>query len=88
MSMMAEDLIGVITFDETLDINHPASNTIISTLSLWDVLLYYLKMSDGHSMITEVHQEDIAKPTTIIIPITFEEERMALLMNKILPAFL
>ncbi len=59
MSMMAEDLISVITLDKTLDIIHPASNTITSTLSLWDVLLYYLKMSNGHSMIAEVHQEGL-----------------------------
>ncbi len=88
MSMMAKDLIGAITLDKILAIIHPASNTIISTFSLQDVLLYYLKMSDGHSMIAEVHQEDITKPTTIIIPITSEAKRMALPMNKTLPAFL
>jgi hypothetical protein len=45
-------------------------------------------MSDGLSMIAEVHQEGILKPTTIIIPIMAEAERMALMMNKNLPAFL
>ncbi len=39
-------------------------------------------------MTAEVHQEDIAKPTTIIILITSEAERMALMTNKNLPAFL
>jgi hypothetical protein len=39
-------------------------------------------------MIAEVHQEDMAKLTTIIIPITSEAKRMALMMNKNLPAYL
>jgi hypothetical protein len=34
MLMMAENLIGVIALDETSNIIHPASNMIISTLSL------------------------------------------------------
>jgi len=59
MSMMAEDLLGAILLDKTLDIIHPVSNAITSMLSLCDVLLNYLKMSDGHSMIAEVHQEGI-----------------------------
>ncbi len=59
MSMMAKDFLGIILLKETLDIIHPVSYTITSTLSLRDVLLHYLKMSDGHSMIAEVHQEGI-----------------------------
>jgi hypothetical protein len=39
-------------------------------------------------MIVEVHQEDISKPTMIIILITSEAEKMALMTNKNLPAFL
>jgi hypothetical protein len=40
-------------------------------------------------MIAEVHQEDIAKPIMMIIPITSEAKRMALMMNKKnLPSFL
>jgi hypothetical protein len=70
MSMMAEDLIGVITLNETSNNIHPASNMIVTSLSLQDFLMYCLKMSNGHSMIAEVHQEDISKPTAIIILIT------------------
>jgi hypothetical protein len=39
-------------------------------------------------MIAEVHQEDICKPTHIIVPQTEEAERMVGMMNKNLPAFL
>jgi hypothetical protein len=52
------------------------------------VLLNYLKMKDGDLMIPKVHQEDIIKPTHIIIPNTPEAERMVGMMNKNLPAFL
>ncbi len=62
LSMMAKDLLGIILLKETSDIIHPVSYAITSTLSLRDVLLHYLKMSDGHSMIAEVHQEGILKP--------------------------
>ncbi len=88
MLMMAEELLGVILLNKTLDIIHLVSKAIISTLSLHDVLLNYPKMSDGHSMIAEVHQEGILKPTAIIIPIRTEAERMALMMNRNLPSFL
>jgi hypothetical protein len=88
MSMTAKDLIGVILLDETLDIIHPVTKTVSSTLSLRDVLLHYLKISDGHSMIAEAHQEELLKPTTIIIPITAKAERMSLMMNNNIPPFL
>jgi hypothetical protein len=45
-------------------------------------------MEDGRPMIPEAHQEDILKPTYIIIPNTPEAERMVGMMNKNLPAFL
>jgi hypothetical protein len=58
MSMTAEDLIGVILLNETLNIIHPVTKTVSSMLSLWNILLHYLKMSDGHSMIAKTHQEE------------------------------
>jgi hypothetical protein len=39
-------------------------------------------------MIAEVHQEDLCKPTHIIIPQAEEAERMVGMMNKNLAAFL
>ncbi len=88
MSMTAEDLIGVILLNETSNIIHPVTKTVSSMLSLLNILLHYLKMSDGHSVIAEAHQEELLKPTTIIIPITIKAERMPLMMNKNLPSFL
>jgi hypothetical protein len=48
----------------------------------------FLKMSDGHSLVAEVYQSNISKPTHIIIPNTPEAERLVGMMNKNLPAFL
>ncbi len=88
MSMTAKDLIGVILLNETLDIIHPVTKTVSSMLNLRDILLHYLNMSDGHSMIAEAHQEELLKPTTIIILITAKAKRMSLMINKNLLAFL
>ena len=88
LSMVAEELVGVVNLDEPLAITHPESGKEIGQLSLRTALLNYLKMQDGHPMIAEVHQEDICKPTHIIVPHTEEAERMVGMMNKNLPAFL
>jgi hypothetical protein len=61
---------------------------MVGKLSLRYCLLNNLKLRYGHPMIAEVHREKIAKPTSIIIPNTLEAERMVLMMNANLPAFL
>jgi hypothetical protein len=88
MSMMGEELAGVICLDEAADIMHTVTGNKISTLSLRFVLLNYLKMEDGYPIIAKVHQECIMMPTYVVIPNTPEAERMLLMMNKNLPAFL
>ena len=88
LSMVAEELVGVVQLDEPLAITHPETGKEVGQLSLRMALLNYLKMKDGHPMIAEVHQEDICKPTHIIVPQTEEAERMVGMMNKNLPAFL
>ncbi len=45
-------------------------------------------MEDGHPRIAKVHQEGIMMPTYVVIPNTFKAERMLIMMNKNLPAFL
>ncbi len=86
--MMGEELAGIICLDEAADIMHAVNGNKISTLSLRFVLLNYLQMEDGHPTIAEVHQEGIMMPTYVVIPNTPEAERMLLMMNKNLPAFL
>jgi hypothetical protein len=88
VSMMAEDLVGVISLGKMAKVIHPVTKATVGKLSIRCCLLNYLKMRGGDPMIVEVHQEDIAKPTTIIILNTLEAERMVLMMNANLPAFL
>jgi hypothetical protein len=88
LSMVAEELFGVVSLDEPIDIIHPMTYEIVGSLTLQTVLLNYLKMKDGYPMIAEVHQEDLCKPTHVITPQTKEAERMIGMMNKNLPAFL
>ncbi len=88
VSMVCEDLMGVISLDESKEITHPTTGKSIGSYSLQYVLLNYLKMKDGHPMIAETHQEDILQPTHIIIPNTPEAKRMVGMMNKNLLAFL
>ncbi len=87
LSMSAEELIGVANLDKKVDWFHPSTHKKYN-FSLRMVLLYYLKMQDGHSMIAEVHQEDLCKPTHIIIPQAAEAERIVGMMNNNLVAFL
>ena len=88
LSMVAEELVGVVNLDAPVIITHPESGKEIGQLSLRTALLNYLKMKDGHPMIAEVHQEDICKPTYIVVPQTEEAERMIGMMTKNIPAFL
>ncbi len=86
---MGKELVGVICLDAPTDIIHAVTGKKISSLTLRFVLLDYLKMKDGHSMIAKVHQEGLQKMTIyIVIPNTPETERMILMMNNNLPAFL
>jgi hypothetical protein len=88
MSMTSEDLEGITSLDERIDITHPSTGEAVGSLSLRMILLNYLKMQDGHPMIAEVHQEDLCKPVHVVIPQAEEAERMIGMMNKNLPAFL
>jgi hypothetical protein len=86
MSMIGEELVGVICLDETADIMHTVNRNKISTFSLQYVLLNCLPMEDGHPIITKAHQAGISMPTYVVIPNTPGAERMLLMMNKNLPA--
>ena len=88
MSMAAEELLGIISVDESADIIHPVTKAKVATYSLRHVLLNFLKMKDELPMIAEVHQVAIAEPTFLVIPLTSEAERLTLMMNKNPPAFL
>ncbi len=86
--MMPEELVGMINLDHGAPIMHPTTGLYVVSYTLHYVLLNFVKMSDGHSLIAEAHQGDISMPTHIIIPNTPEAERLIGMMNKNLPAFL
>ncbi len=88
LSMVAEELVGVVSLDEPIDITHLTTYKIVGSLTLRTLLLNYLKMNDGYPMIVEVHQEDLCKPTHVTVPQTKEAECMIGMMNKNLPVFL
>ncbi len=46
LSMVAEELVGVVSMDEPIDIIHPTAYKIVESLMLSIVLLNYLKMKD------------------------------------------
>jgi hypothetical protein len=86
-SMILEDIIGITNLDATAGIYDKETGNFLGTLSLRQALLRYLRLSDGHQLIAEVHQsEEVMGPVQAVIPSTPEAERMILMMNKNVPA--
>jgi hypothetical protein len=86
--MMVEELVGVIDLDHPTTILHPTTHKPIVSYTLCYVLMNFVKMSNSCSMIVEVHQGGLSKPTYINIPNKPEAEQLVRMMNKNLPAFL
>jgi len=89
-TMILEDIIGITNLDATAPIfDEESSNQFLGNASLRQVLLSYLRLSDGHQLIAEVHQSDeILGPVQAVIPNTPEAERMMLMMNKNVPSYI
>ena len=87
LSMTIKELKGVTNLDKKISWKHPTKDKSYN-FSLRMILLYYLKMQDGHPMVDKVHQEDLCKTTHIIIPQAEEAEQMVGMMNKNLADFL
>jgi hypothetical protein len=86
-SMTCEDIRGITNLDATAQIQSITSDTPVGQLSLRQVLLKYMKMSDGHSLIAEIHQRGPLGVVEVIIPNTAEAESMVMMMNRHFPAF-
>jgi hypothetical protein len=88
-SMLLEDIVGITTLDATAPIFKEVSNKFRGNLSLRQVLLRYLWLSDGHQLIVEIHQSDeIMGPVQAVISNTPKAERMILMMNKNVPTYI
>ena len=87
-SMILKDIIGITNLDATAGIFDDETGKYLGMLSLHQVLLCYLRLSYGHQLIAEVHQsEEIMGPVQVVIPNTPKAERMILMMNKNVPAY-
>jgi hypothetical protein len=51
LSLVVEEIPGIVSLDEPVEILHPNTQAKVGVLSLRTVLLNYLKMEDGHPMI-------------------------------------
>jgi hypothetical protein len=60
--MTEEDLVGFIDLDHPAPIVHLTTGLYMVSYSLCYTLLNFVKMSDGHFLITEAHQDDFSKP--------------------------
>jgi hypothetical protein len=90
-SMLVEDIHGISITD--LEGSAPLlddDGSLVSTFSMRSTLLRFLKLSDGHQLIAEIHQE--AGPmgkVQAVIPNSFPEaERMVGMLNKNFPAYM
>ena len=78
-----EDIEGITNLDGQAAVSEEL------TLSLRQILLNYVRLSDGHQLIVEVHQSyEVNGKVQAVIPNTPEAEQMILMMNKNFPAYL
>ncbi len=87
-SILLEDVQGITDLDIPIDIYQEGTNNCLGRISLYQAMLKYIRLSDGHQLIAEVHQgSTLVGPVHIVIPNTPEAKRMVLMMNKNFPAY-
>jgi hypothetical protein len=87
--MIFEDIVGITNLDATAPIFDKESHRLLGNLSLCQVLLQFLQLSDGHQLIAEVPQSnEIMGPVQAVIPNTPEAKRMILMLNKNVPSYI
>ena len=87
-SMLVEDVQGITDLDVPVEIYQEGTTKCLGSLSLRQAMLNYLKMSDGHQLIAEVHQaSSLVGSVHIVVPNSPEAERMVMMMNKNFPAY-
>ncbi len=87
-SMIFEDISGIADLDEYAAVKDEETGRKIVTITLHTVLLKYLRLSDGHQLIAEIHQlKEPMAPVQAIVPNTPEAEHMIVMMNKNFPSY-
>jgi hypothetical protein len=54
-SMSLEDISGIVNLDRSVAVKDKETGREIGTYSLCTILLKYLRLSDGHQLIAEIH---------------------------------
>jgi hypothetical protein len=87
-SMILEDISGMVDLDGSAAVKDEETGWEIGTYSLCTILLKYLRLSDGHQLIVEIHQaKESMAPVQAVIPNTPKAERMIAMMNKNFPSY-
>ncbi len=88
-SMLLEDVQCITNLDILIDIYQEGTNNCLGRISLCQAMLKYIRLSNGHQLIAEVHQAStLVGLVHIVIPNTPEAKRMVLMMNKNFPAYI
>ena len=88
-SMTYEGLVGFVDLDREVAFYAESNESkVMGYMSLCHVLYKFLKLSGGHSLIGEIHQENDLASVDIVIANAPEAETMVAMMNKNLAAYL
>ncbi len=87
-SMILEDISGIVDLNGSAAVKDEETSRKIMTITLRTVLLKYLRLSDGHQLIAEIHQsKEPMAPVQAVLPNTPEAEHMIVMMNKNFPSY-
>ncbi len=85
--MILEEVVGVTDLDSEAVLNEAGLPTPLWLL-LRKILLQYIRLSDGHQLLAEIHQSGkVMGKVQVVVPNTPEAEQMILMMNKNFPAY-
>jgi hypothetical protein len=85
--MMLEDINGIVYLNGMTAVKDDTTGNVIRVVSLPTLLLRYLRLSNGHQLIAEIHEANgVMGPVQAVIPNTPEVEQMIVMMNKNFPA--
>jgi hypothetical protein len=86
--MMLEDITGIVYLNGTAAIKVNNTRNVIRVVSLCTLLLRYLRLSNSHQLIAEIHQANgVMGPVQAVVPNSPEAERMIIMLNKNFPAY-
>ena len=85
--MTCDDLRGIVNLDAEVVVKKGSTKEDPTVVSLRQVLLFKFKLSDGTSLVAEVHQRGTMGLVDVIVPNIPEAEAMLLMMNRHFPAF-